>query len=692
MATSKQRKHAPPKRSVGNAAANALKRTFDARPDTLDFRDRMFVPTLVEVPQEMTLAAYQQRLRGKPLILDQGEEGACAGFALAAMCNYLLRSRRVYPSKTPVSPHMLYETAKLYDEWRGASYEGTSARGAMKAWHKHGVCAAKLWPAQDAKKPMKFDQTITRARAADAASRPLGAYLRVNHKDIVAMHAALAEVGILFVTSMVHKGWGKVKKDGRVPQDPNLVGAHAFAIVGYDQQGFWFQNSWADDWGRKGFGHLSYADWLDNGSDAWVARLGAPVDIEDAPSTGVKSASLTTARLSFPDLRPHLISIANNGLLRGDGTYGNSAADIERIINKDLPAATANWSKRRILLYAHGGLVSEANAIQRVADYLPALLDAEVYPLAFIWRTDFWTTIKNLLSDALRQRRPEGVLDAAKDFMLDRLDDTLEPIARIAGGKRLWDEMKDNAVLATLDARGGARLVLEQLRLLRAAHPDIEIHIAGHSAGSIFMAPLVQMLCSRGAIAAQSLQAETGHAWSAAQGLNMKVKTCTLWAAACTTDLFDKTYLPAIEAKQIDRFTLFNLKDKAEQDDNCANVYNKSLLYLVSNAFEKKLRSPLKKDGQPILGMDKFVSKHAALPDLIKQGKVEYVLAPNEDAIGSITASCASHHGDFDDDTATVKATLARILGRDKVTADLQFARSASSLRDKRRAIVQAGE
>jgi hypothetical protein len=317
--------------------------------------------------------------------------------------------------------------------------------------------------------------------------------------------------------------------------------------------------------------------------------------------------------LSFPDLRPHIISIGNDGRLRSDGTYGNKAQDVERILTEDLPRTTAHWKKRRILLYAHGGLVSEANALQRVEDYLPALLQAEVYPLAFIWRTDFWSTVKNLLNDALRQRRPEGVLDAAKDFMLDRLDDTLEPIARIAGGKRIWNEMKENALLATLSAEGGARLVVEQLRKLCTLHPDIEIHIAGHSAGSIFMAPLAQLISSKGVIDTESLKAETGCIWPATQGLGVKIKTCTLWAAACTTGLFDSTYLPAIQSGQIGKFTLFNLKDCPECDDHCAHVYNKSLLYLVSNAFEKKLRSPLKKDGESILGMDKFVTQNRML-------------------------------------------------------------------------------
>ncbi len=47
---------------------------------------------------------------------------------------------------------------------------------------------------------------------------------------------------------------------------------------------------------------------------------------------------------------------------------------------------------------------------------------------------------------------------------------------------------------------------------------------------------------------------------------------------------------------------MFTLTDKAEQDDNCVNIYNKSLLYLVSNAFEDKQHIPLISDGEPLLG------------------------------------------------------------------------------------------
>ncbi len=92
------------------------------------------------------------------------------------------------------------------------------------------------------------------------------------------------------------------------------------------------------------------------------------------------------------------------------------------------------------------------------------MLAAGIYPLTFIWHSDYWTTVKNILNDAFQRRRPEGALDAAKDFMLDRLDDALEPLARVLSGKAAWDEMKENALAATQNSQGrraGGRWPLE---------------------------------------------------------------------------------------------------------------------------------------------------------------------------------------------------------------------------------------
>ena len=229
------------------------RRKLDVHPDPLDFRDRMFEPTLVEVPPLRPLEDYQQY---QVPILDQGQEGACTGFGLATVVNYLLNSFKhtSYRDHIPASPRMLYEMARRYDEWPGEKYEGSSARGAMKGWHKHGVCSAKLWPY----KVTRTKEELTRERSDDARNRLLGAYLRVNHLDLVSMHSAICEVGVLYATGQVHSGWDKVGTDGIIRQEKEIEGGHAFAIVAYDRKGFWIQNSWGPDWGTKWF----RADWL----------------------------------------------------------------------------------------------------------------------------------------------------------------------------------------------------------------------------------------------------------------------------------------------------------------------------------------------------------------------------------------------------------------------------------------------
>ena len=659
-----------PPRPTARSSAGQPARTFDALPDTLDFRDRIYTPTLVEVPSTLSLESYRA---ARVPILDQGQEGACTGFGLATVANFLLRVRKQVPDTGTVSPRMLYEMAKRYDEWPGEDYSGSSARGAMKGWHKHGVCGEPDWPYTTSPKADPTYRQLTHERVVKACERPLGAYYRVNHKDIVAMHSAIAETRILYATASVHEGWHRVKADGLIPFTKGNIGGHAFAIVAYDRNGFWIQNSWGKNWGNAGFCKITYDDWLINATDVWVARLGAPVSLRTAAAQaiGKSAAAAQSSTYSYSDLRPHIISIGNNGLLRPGGTFGTSKDDVRGIFQSDFERITQGWKSKRILLYAHGGLTDEDSAIQRLADLRSALLDAEVYPISFIWRTDFWSTVSNILRDAIRRRRPEGILDNAKDFMLDRLDDGLEPVARTIGGKVLWDEMKENGLASTTAAQGGARFVLDQLAALVGKHKDLEIHLAGHSAGSIFLAPFVQRLTARGAA-----------------GLAQTVASCTLWAPAATVDLFKQCYVPAVKSGWIERFALFTLDDRTEQDDNCADIYHKSLLYLVSNAFEEKQRIPVIRDGIPIVGMEKFIRDDKDLMQLFERPNAEWVRSPNTVPDGKEGASRSVHHGDFDDDASTLRATLARILDAKTDRSSFSFQRSASSASTIRRRLA----
>lgn len=644
--------------------SGGVERRLTARPDSVDFRDLMYVPSLVEVPPEKPIADY--RALGIP-VLDQGSEGACTGFGLATLANFLLATRKSQPDSEPVSPHMAYSMARRYDEWAGEDYEGSSCRGAMKGWHKHGICTKKLWT-----KSSPANKSLTQGVSADAARRPLGSYFRVNHTDFVAMHAAITEVGVLYASARVHEGWQEVGSDGRIHQSDIPLGGHAFAIVAYDADGFWIQNSWGPTWGNEGFCHLGYADWLENGSDVWVARLGAPVSMRSPEGTAAGPVGAVRSNaFQYNQIRPHVISLRNDGQLDPHGNIGTTTDLLGEIINQDFIRISEGWKRRRLVLYAHGGLVPENAALQRTSEFLEEMLPKECYPLAFIWKSDYWSTLRNILEEATRHRRNEGWIDAAKDFLLDRLDDALEPLARHLTGKAQWDEMKENAQRATTSARGGARLLAAELAKLMSKDTSIDLHLVAHSAGSILHAHLLRHLT---------------------EDLGLTVASCTLWAPACTTELFEATYLPALKSGRLQSLHLYTLSDVAEQNDNCARIYNKSLLYLVSNAFEANVRIPLVgPHGEPLLGMEKWINARPDLASLFggNQPGVSWTRSPNDAPSDSPLAARASSHGDFDNRRFhVVTSTIARI--RDDAVTTLEvsrFQRTAAS-RSARRAIL----
>ena len=650
---------------------------FFVRPDTLDFRDRMFRPSLVEVPSEVPLTRFAEC---KVPVLNQGKAWVCTGFALATVVHYLLRRRATHPDMTLVSPAMLFEMARRYDEYPDEHFQGSSARGAMKGWHLHGVCAEKLWPYRAS----RLDRRLTAERARDSATRPLGAYFRVNHRDLVAMHCALAEVGVLYAVANVHQGWIHPGRGGRITARGKILGSHAIVIVAYDNRGFWFQNSWGRHWGADGFGFLEYDDWLENGVDTWVARLGVPTQF-DRPAAAAK---MTAAGSGFAraqtmrHLRSHIVRIHNDGYLQTNDVYGTSADDLTTIFDEDFRDRTARWKRKRLMLFAGAGLAPLGANVQRgVADYRAAMLEQEIYPLAFVWRTGFWETVGALLRQALSQRQPENGPGSDTDFLLDRMDDALEPLARELGGKLQWDEIKRTALQATTRAQGGVRLTLQRIARLMERDKSIELHLVGHGAGAVMLAPAVQLFTTKGRVTSGPLRGRIG--------MGKRIESCVLWAPACTVQLFHDTFFYAIRDRLIRRFLLMTLTDRAERSDNCAGVYRKSLLYLVSHALESEFRVPgdESSDGAEIVGMEKFLLAYENFKLLLRRASVQWVRSPNTDAGTSHYHSTARHHGDFDDDHATLTSTTGWILDRPPADVSVAIHRSASSARRWRQSL-----
>ena len=627
---------------MGNNSTSEQRPFGGVTKDPLDLRDHMYEGSLRELPFK-----FDNRRR-VPIILDQGQEGACTGFGLAAVVNYLQYNRS--DSKPPekkklrrpegsASARMLYEMAKRYDEWDGENYDGSSIRGAMKGWLLHGVCTWADWPYDE-----EQSGRLTPTRQLKALGRPLGAYLRVRHLHLNQMHAGLHEVGILYASAQVHEGWYEVNpRSGKIPYSNRAAGGHAFAIVGYDTDGFWIQNSWGPEWGLKGFCHISYDDWLENGFDCWVARLGVPtaslaMEGEAERKRVSQFDYIPHESVVLNTIRSHFVNLGNDGKFSQSGIYSTDENEVQDDVLGGFKKAAAQWGQpTKLLLYAHGGLNSEKASASRIASLLPYFLANQIYPVHFMWETGLGESLRGIVEDAFRSRRFQGWRETFRENFHDLVDEGIELGSRVLG-RPVWSQMKDNAGRATREMDGGARLTAAQIAaLFQSMNLQPELHLVGHSAGSIFFAHLLPFLMK----------------------LGIPVKTLTLYAPACTTKLFTDNVLEHVN-NGIDRLTIFNLTDETEQNDTVSSAYHKSLLYLVSEALESSRQTPL-------LGMEKYLTKDRKIKSTL--GKRVFA---NEKAVaysvGGPTSvkliSQSTSHGGFDNDEDTLNSTLRIIRGK----------------------------
>ena len=597
-------------------------------PDKLDLRDRPYQPSVAISPPP----AF--RAKTNLPVLNQRDTNACTGFSLAIIVNHLLRQSG-RKTEADVSPWMLYSMARRYDEFPGAEDAGSSLRGALKGWYKHGACALRLWGAIDMPSATNIpgeDWWL------DAVNRPLGAYYRVDVRSVTDMHVALNETGILYASAICHDGWfedGKAKsrKGWAIPfrKAKPSDGGHAFAIVGYDERGFLVHNSWGDEWGDGGYATLTYADWTEHAMDCWVAQLGVVTEEQrrvassPTPATGRGKAGLSTDKiLARHQLAPYVIDMENNGRLSSSGAFRTSEDDVRALVTDYLEAARKDWGLKAgepvdVCLYAHGGLVGEDDAANTFAKWWPRLYAAKRFPIFLMWESDLWSTVKGRLEDIVKAapRPTAGPLEAMSKWWDARLESLLAP-----PGSVLWGEMKQNAQALSGEADSGMRLLFKHLNDSTPANQGgFRLHLVGHSAGSIAHAYLIDRL------AAQE--------WS--------FDSVTFMAPAIRVDTFDERVRPWIESGHVKRFREFHLADFAEkQDPTCRPIlgYGRSLLYLVSRSFEGGREVP-------VLGMERHFPA-----DLGRMRSVKVFIAP-----GAETASTT--HGGFDGDDATRASVIA---------------------------------
>jgi hypothetical protein len=337
-------------------------------------------------------------------------------------------------------------------------------------------------------------------------------------------------------------------------------------------------------------------------------------------------------------LRPHVINL-NLGRLSSTGEFQNTEADVDAIFEEHL----FNWAKARdgkalpIVFYAHGGLTSEQSGLLTADQQVKWWLENEAYPIHFVWETGLFETLGQLLNPSRRR---------AIDFA-GPTDFALETLARAIGGVKVWAGMKVSAERAA-DNNGGARYAARKLKEF-CERPEIkgrvELHAIGHSAGSIFHAHFIP---------------------AALEEKNPSFRSLHFLAPAIRVDTFERQLLGRIgQGNGIDSLSLFTMARDFELDDNCVSVYRKSLLYLIYYALEPERKTP-------ILGLEESIRSDPNLKRLFNldnkgSGPGEIIWSVTRQGVLPPAASTSRHHGDFNDDAATMESVGQRILRR-KVT------------------------
>ncbi|MBX9606730.1 MAG: N-acetylmuramidase domain-containing protein [Gammaproteobacteria bacterium] len=621
----------------------------NVRPDAVDLRDWEYRPSIALSPRDALMPLDPRRMK------QQADTNACTGFALATVIEYLLE-RSARPAEE-ISGYMLYSMARRYDEWSEDETEdsGSSLRGALKGWSRHGACASRLW-----KKLAMPPATNTPGEDwwLDAVRRPMGAYYRIAPENVRDIHVALNEVGVVYASAFTHAGWDALLGTRAEPsatavdQFPVIEdrrGAadqgHAFAIVGYTRDGFIVHNSWGPEWGRGGFAVLRYGDWLRNAMDCWVVQLGVVTaeneKVASAPSLRIDAKSgrallSSNETLADHEISPFIVNVENEGRLSRRGRFRTSEDDLAALLTNHVVEARKAWKLKPnapldVAIYAHGGLTDEDAAAETARAWVPHLYSHQIFPIFLMWETGAGGTLANMFSDVIRG---EAELTAAggrwarlKDRFDDWKDQRLEGIARLPGGK-MWGEMKQNAnALSGHNEAGMVKLFkLFKDATVKRALPAVRLHLIGHSAGSIAHAYLGKRALDQG----------------------LDLASLALLAPAVRIDLFQRLLGDQLSARQIPML-IANLTDAAERNDDTCRPYGHSLLYLVSRSFEDHEETPL-------LGMEKHLVPALATSEWSQ--RVRQLHCPGGRWDGSSAATRATTHGGLDDDEAVRQAVV----------------------------------
>ncbi len=202
------------------------------------------------------------------------------------------------------------------------------------------------------------------------------------------------------------------------------------------------------------------------------------------------------------------------------------------------------------------------------------------------------------------------------------------------------DMWKDNSGVSGINQFAG-RYLFDKLVDYHKKHPEIQVNLVGHSAGSIAICNLLKM--------------------SAKTYPELIFDNIIFMAPACRIDLFRDEIV--LHQDRFKNFRIFTMTDENEANDVLVPfIYTHSLLYLISGILEDEGND----FDAYILGLQRHVeakSPYSSVNEinevnkfLFDQGKNRIVFSKTDNTATSGLKTQSLSHGGFDDDDETIES------------------------------------
>jgi C1A family cysteine protease len=209
-----------------------------------------------ELPRQGMLPPAVDLRPYAPPVYDQGDLGACTGFAIAKGLRELQQRQRKERA-TPLSALFLYYEERVLSNSVKVDSGATIADG-MKVLLNKGCASEAAWPYRAS----FFNIKPGAAAYGEAATWKVGKTYHLASLDSV--KTSLARGYAVAMGFECYRSFDSIGKDGWMPMpkaNDKLDGGHAALVVGYSDKAkcLIVRNSYGAGWGDKGYFYMPYA-------------------------------------------------------------------------------------------------------------------------------------------------------------------------------------------------------------------------------------------------------------------------------------------------------------------------------------------------------------------------------------------------------------------------------------------------